>query len=221
MAKDEEGRRIPAETQDRIRQREAELLGKPSRLPSIDRYEKADEVLAATHTLRANLFGDVPRLSIDEVPEIMVTMLPFGTLWERVMNLSMGVMGPASTVPIRDQKLAILRTGWLLQAPFEFGEHVKQARALGFASEEIARVTEQGSSAPEWTEHERAVLRFAEELRENVYVSDATWSVLSKSFSLEQLFELCVLVGQFTTVAYFQNSLRIGLEEGNEGLSAR
>lgn len=54
-----------------------------------------------------------------------------------------------------------------------------------------------------------------------MYISDQTWAVLEKSFAHAQIFELCVLVGQFTNVAYFQNSFRFRLEEGNRGLSAR
>jgi hypothetical protein len=52
-------------------------------------------------------------------------------------------------------------------------------------------------------------------------ISDATWEMLAKRLDEKQLFELAVLVGQFTTVAYFQNSLRLRLSEDNKGLRAR
>ncbi|EJU14469.1 carboxymuconolactone decarboxylase [Sphingomonas sp. LH128] len=212
---------IDEETMGRIRSREAELLGHPPRVESVDRAARADEIVTATNRLRQSLFGDVPGLSIDQVPQIMVTMLPFGALWERIMALSMEVMGPASRLAKRDQKLAILRTGWLTLAPFEFGEHVQQAHALGVTSEEIERMTAQGSAAPEWSAHERAVLRCAEELHANAFVSDETWNTLALSLDIQCIFELVVLIGQFTLVAYFQNSLRLPLEAGNPGLSAR
>ncbi len=120
----------------------------------------------------------------------------------------------------RDRQLAILRTTWLCQAPYAWGEHVKHSTRIGFRSEVIERVT-QGSAAPGWNEHERAILRAVEELYEDAMISDATWEILSKCLNEKQLFELPVLVGQFTTVAYFQNALRLRLSEGNSGLRAR
>ncbi|TCM20724.1 alkylhydroperoxidase family enzyme [Novosphingobium sp. PhB165] len=212
---------INPQTLERIRAREAEILGKPPRVETVDRMARADEIIEATDRLRASLFGNVPSLSIEQVPQIMVTMMPFGTLWERIMGLSMTVMGPASRLAKRDQKLAILRTGWLLQAPYEFGEHVHQSKALGMTSEEIERITSEGSASPLWSDHERAILRCAEQLHANAAVDDETWEVLSRSLDAQQIFELIVLIGQFTLVAYFQNALRLPLEAGNPGLAAR
>jgi 4-carboxymuconolactone decarboxylase len=65
------------------------------------------------------------------------------------------------------------------------------------------------------------VLQAAEELRERVMVSDATWAKLAEQLDDRQMFELMALIGQFTTIAYVQNSLRLRLEPGNAGLSAR
>ena len=121
---------------------------------------------------------------------------------------------------MRDRELVILRTGWLCRAPFEWGEHVRIGRQLGLTGEEIERVIE-GSTAGGWSEHERALLAATEELHAGAMISDATWEVLSRSMSDTQLFELAVLVGQFTTVAYWQNALRLPLGEGNAGLAAR
>ena len=52
-------------------------------------------------------------------------------------------------------------------------------------------------------------------------ISDATWEVLDSSLDDKQLIELVMLVGQYQTVAYYQNALRVRLREGNAGLSAR
>ena len=52
-------------------------------------------------------------------------------------------------------------------------------------------------------------------------ISDPVWGVLSRQLDEKQLFELLVLVGQFTTVAYFQNALRLRVAPGNIGLRAR
>jgi hypothetical protein len=52
-------------------------------------------------------------------------------------------------------------------------------------------------------------------------ISDDTWNTLSESWSTQQLMEFPVLIGQYQAVAYYQNSLRLRLHKGNEGLKAR
>ena len=72
-----------------------------------------------------------------------------------------------------------------------------------------------------WDDHERAILEAVEQLHENAMVSDQTWSTLAMRFDDHQMFELLILIGQFTATAYFQNSLRLRLEAKNAGLAAR
>jgi 4-carboxymuconolactone decarboxylase len=136
------------------------------------------------------------------------------------MDVTVPLQGPTSQLPLRDRKLAILRTGWLCGAPYEFGEHVAQAKRMGITTEEIEAIVV-GSGSPIWDDHECAVLEAVEELHENSMVDDETWAKLAERFDDAQMFELLILIGQFTATAYFQNSLRLRLEANNEGLAAR
>ena len=120
----------------------------------------------------------------------------------------------------RDAELAILRTAWLCQAPYEWGEHVVQGKTAGLSAKEIERIIA-GPSARAWNAKDRAILRAVEELHDDAMVSEKTWAALAKHLNDAQLFELLVLVGQFTMVGYFQNTLRLRLEPGNLGLKAR
>lgn len=213
---------IDAEAQRRIEARHAEVLGQPPRIEPVDRAEIAAEVQETTRDLIGAISGrtDLPDPPVEAIPEIMFTLCRFPVLWQAVMDVTKPIQGPASVLPPRDRKLAILRTGWLCQAPYEFGEHVAQARRMGFTAEEVDAVVA-GSQDPHWTEHERAILAAVEELHGNAMVSDETWARLAKRFDDEQIFELLVLIGQFTATAYFQNSLRLRLEPNNPGLAAR
>jgi hypothetical protein len=58
-----------------------------------------------------------------------------------------------STISGRDRELAILRTGWRCQAPYEWGQHVVIARRENITDDEIARIAE-GPDAPGWSEHD-------------------------------------------------------------------
>jgi alkylhydroperoxidase family enzyme len=203
----------------RVEARHAEVLGQPPRILPLDREVVAEQVMADTAHLIAGVSGSAATIPLPAIPEIMFTMCRFPDLWRAYMELSIQIQGTPAVLPIRDRKLAILRTGWLCQAPYEFGEHVNQAKRLGFSDEEIERIVT-GASAPEWNEHERAILRAAEELHENSMVSDETWAQLSARLDDHQLVELLVLIGQFVATAYFQNSLRLRLEANNKGLLA-
>lgn len=203
-----------------IAAREAEILGKPPRIPPRDRAEAEHEVRGVTRTLRAGIVGDDRDLPLEAIPEIMFTLCRWPELWGRIMALSLQMQSATGMLPARDRQLAILRTAWLLQAPYEWGEHVRQSKQAGITSEEIERVTV-GSAAPGWDPHERALMSAAEELREAAMVSDETWDRLAESFDHGQLFELLTLIGQFTSVAYIQNGLRLRLEPSNPGLAAR
>lgn len=205
---------------DRIARRHEQVLGQEPRLPPVDRASVAAEVQATTNRLRGAVGKDAPPLPLEVIPEIMFTMCRFPSLWDRLIDLTLEIQGENAKLPLRDRKLAILRTGWLCAAPYEFGEHVAQSRRAGFTAEEVERVT-QGSAAPGWTDHERAVLRAVEELHADAMVSDETWDRLAQSLDEAQLVELLVVVGQFVATAYFQNSLRLRLEKGNAGLLAR
>jgi 4-carboxymuconolactone decarboxylase len=203
-----------------IEERQNEVLGQPPRIAPQDRAANEHKVRDVTRALRAKIVRDERELPLEAIPEIMFTLCHHPDLWGKIMALSLQMQGDTGILPPRDRQLAILRTGWLLQAPYEWGQHVQWSKLASITSEEIERVTV-GSSAPEWTTHERAVLQAAEELRERVMVSDATWAKLAEQLDDRQMFELMALIGQFTTIAYVQNSLRLRLEPGNAGLSAR
>jgi alkylhydroperoxidase family enzyme len=214
---------LDQEMQARIAARHEDVLGQPPRLPPVDRHAVADAVTATTDQLRRGVSGatgELPAMPLEAIPEIMFTLCRFPELWQSMMDVTVQIQGPNSVLSMRDRKLAILRTGWLCQAPYEFGEHVDQAKRFGFSSEEIDRIVV-GSAAPDWNEHERAILRSVEELHDNAMVTDETWDQLARRLDDHQRFELLILVGQFTATAYFQNSLRLRLEDRNAGLAAR
>ena len=120
----------------------------------------------------------------------------------------------------RARELAILRTGWLCGAPYQFGEHLRIARNAGIDEEALERVRE-GSADPGWSPRDRVVIVAAEELHGNSMISDETWAALSAHFDPRQLIELLVLIGHYHLTAFIQNSLRVELNPSNPGLVAR
>jgi alkylhydroperoxidase family enzyme len=202
-----------------ITEREALILGSPPRLTPLPFDEVSAEALEVATALRNAASKTNRQIAASEIPEMLMTLLRHPSLFRRVSELSVELLRNGALKP-RDRELAILRTAWLCLAPYEWGEHVRMAKREGITSEEIDRVIA-GSAANGWADHERAILSAAEELHRSAMISDATWAQLATRLDDRQLFELSILIGQFTSIAYMQNTLRLKLDIGNPGLSAR
>jgi alkylhydroperoxidase family enzyme len=156
---------------------------------------------------------------LSALPEIIGTMLRHPELLVRHTEVGVQLLGKGA-LSFRDREFAVLRIAWLCQAPYEWGEHVRVGKRFGLTSDDIARVVE-GPSAHGLNEHESAILRAVDELYDDAMISDDTWHTLAKRLNDQQLIELPIIVGQYQSVAYYQNSLRLRLHEGNAGLKAR
>jgi alkylhydroperoxidase family enzyme len=198
-----------------IKAREEHILGKPPKILPL----KTEELTPEAAEIATNIRKGINLPPAADMPEFFATMLRHPELFRAHSVLAVELFKGALTV--RDRELAILRTGWLCQAPYEFGSHVKIGRRLGNITEdEVARL-KIGSSAPGWSDHDRALLKAVEEMHANAMISDATWSTLAKELNDKQLLELPILVGQYQGVAYLQNSIRARLMPGAEGLTAK
>lgn len=197
-----------------IAAREADILGKPQRIAPLAHEDVSAEAWEALNAFRTSLgFGPAK-----EMPGYNRTLLKHPEIFK--LRLEIGSTFFRGSLPVRERELAVLRIGWLLRAPFEWGEHVEIARRAGISSEEIERVIE-GSVASGWALHEAALLRAVEEMLSNQMIADDTWALLAQAWNEKQLIEFPMLVGQYVGTAMLQNSLRIRLESGNRGLSHR
>jgi 4-carboxymuconolactone decarboxylase len=111
-------------------------------------------------------------------------------------------------LPARERELLILRTGYLCQAPYEWGQHVAIGLAAGLGDEEIARVAA-GPDASDWSDADALLLRATDELHADSRIGDATWAALAEQWDEQQLIELCMVVGQYHLVAMTLNSLGV------------
>ena len=118
-----------------------------------------------------------------------------------------------STLPPRERELLILRVGALCECEYEFNAHTAIGRQVGLTEDEINRVRE-GSQAADWDEFDRGLLRAAEDLHTNSFVSDETWKVLSKRYDEQQLIDAVFTVGQYHLVSMALNTFGVQLDEG-------
>ncbi len=116
-----------------------------------------------------------------------------------------------STLPPRHRELLWLRTAWLARSDYLWAQRAPAARRAGVSDAELARIA-LGPDAPGWEPFEAALLRAADELHVDAFVSDATWAVLAARYDANQLTDLLYGVGEIAMHATFANTLRIAIE---------
>ena len=75
-----------------------------------------------------------------------------------------------------------------------------------------------GPSAPGWSALDAALLRAADELHLSRFVSDSTWNALAQRYTQDQLEGVVLIVGNYTQLTMFQNTLGAQLSPNIEGL---
>ena len=115
-----------------------------------------------------------------------------------------------STLPAREREIAILRMGWLCQSGYEWGQHVIIGKRSGLSENEISNI-KQGSSAG-WSEHEALIIKAADELHADAFVTDETWAGLTKNYNDQQMMDLVFTCGQYAMVSMALNSFGVQLD---------
>jgi alkylhydroperoxidase family enzyme len=176
-----------------------------------------DATVDRTRSLESGAVDQVPTQGADPVG-ILAVLANHPTLLGPFLTWASAVAyGQLSR---RHHELLALRTAWLLASEFEYGHHVAYARGAGLTEAEIAAVRAGPDNGP-WSDLEAALLRAADEVADDVAVTDATWAVLADNLSVGQLIEVPVVIGQYTMLSTIVNVLGIPLEPGYEHLPTR
>jgi 4-carboxymuconolactone decarboxylase len=112
----------------------------------------------------------------------------------------------------RTRELLIMRTASLLRSEYVWGHHVRYAKEAGLSDQEIARIAT--GPVPEWTDKEQALLRAADELRREAFITNETWATLGRYYDTQRLIEIIYTAGGYTMTALATNSFGIQLEPG-------
>lgn len=110
------------------------------------------------------------------------------------------------------RELVILRVGHRCGSAYELRQHDRIARHVGVADDKIAAVADNPED-PAFTDLERRVLRFTDEVVDDVKASDATYAALAGELSHRQMAELVMMVGFYMLVCRFLENFEIELED--------
>jgi len=123
-----------------------------------------------------------------------------------------------NTIPTRDRELLTLRTAWLSRGEYIWASHHDSyATKAGVTAEEVKRVTE-GPNAQGWSAFDSTLLRAADELHANRFISEDTWRALGERYTDRQRVEAVLTVAAYTSLAMYFNSTGAQMEQGRTGL---
>lgn len=112
------------------------------------------------------------------------------------------------------RELAIVRVGRLSRAAYEVFQHERIAREVGVAEEKIAALRDATIEAPAFTDHEKAVLRYTDDVVRNVRASDKTLKAIQAFLTPGAVVELTLTIGYYMMVCRFLESMGVDGEEG-------
>lgn len=121
------------------------------------------------------------------------------------------ILSDGNPLGLRRRELAILRTGFLCKAGYEWAQHERIGRQVGLNDAEIAGL-KQGPDAACWDAADRALLVACDQLVANHFIADAAWTALAGHFSEAEMLALIFTVGQYTMVSMFLNSTGVQLD---------
>ncbi|MBO6555637.1 MAG: carboxymuconolactone decarboxylase family protein [Pseudomonadales bacterium] len=149
------------------------------------------------------------------VQNIFRTLAHHEKLAKRWLVFANHILAKSSLSP-REREIAILRAGWLSGSVYEWGQHKVIGKDAGMSDEEIEAI-KVGAPDPVWSEHDRFIIKAADELHTDVFISDDTWEGLSKSYDTQQMIDLVFTCGQYRMLAGALNSFGVQLDDDLTG----
>ena len=172
-----------------------------ARIPVVAEADLTAEQASALEAYRPGSLPNVFR-TIVQAPEAMRQFAG----WTRY------ILKDGSDLTPRAREIVILRTGFLCLSGYEFMQHVEIGLRSGLDAADIARI-KQGPEAG-WSAAEAALIRVADELHDDFFVSDATWSDLTTHYTQKQCMDVVFTVGQYTQVSMMLNTFGVQLDDG-------
>jgi 4-carboxymuconolactone decarboxylase len=123
------------------------------------------------------------------------------------------VLSRRNSLPPRQREIVILRVGFLCKSGYEFTQHTGIGRREGLTEAEIAAI-KTGADAPGWSAADAALIRAADELVADHFITEATWAELTACFDQKQCMDVVFTAGQYTQVSMFLNTFGVQLEPG-------
>jgi len=112
----------------------------------------------------------------------------------------------------RLRELVIIRVSHLCESKYEWAQHVPIALRSGVTQDQM-EVIDQWKDSDLFSEEEKTVLAFAEEVVKNNRATDNTFKAASQFLNPASLVELTISIGYWSMIAKFLNTFEVDIEE--------
>lgn len=123
------------------------------------------------------------------------------------------ILSKKNDLPARQREIVILRIGYLCRSGYEWTQHVRIGLGIGLTEAEVAAI-KQGADAGHWSPADAALIRAADDLHKDQFVSQHVWQELIAHFSEKQCMDLVMTAGQYTQVSMMLNTFGVQLDPG-------
>lgn len=109
------------------------------------------------------------------------------------------------------REIAIIRVGVLSKASYEVYQHERIGRALGM-SDAVVKAIHDGADNSAFSDLQRQVMRFTDDVVRNVRAGDAAFAPLEAALSARELEELVLTIGYYMLVSRFLENFDVEIE---------
>jgi len=163
--------------------------------------------------------GDKQREALDRLPPLNVfRMLSHAQSAFRPYLRFGGALLADLELGAIERELAILRTAQVIDAEYEWVQHVAIGRAAGITDEQLMALDAGDLDHQAFSPRERAVLRFTTDLVLTPRPDDDVFAGLREHLPDRQIVELILVVGAYTMLGRMMTALDLDLDEavGND-----
>ena len=113
----------------------------------------------------------------------------------------------------RQRELAILQVGYSTKTAYEWVHHIDIALASGLTEEDIRAIAlESAGGTSHLDELDRAVLRAAREMTDDLIITDPTFDILRRRLTAGQIVDLVALIAFYNGGVRVMRALEIDIE---------
>jgi AhpD family alkylhydroperoxidase len=117
-------------------------------------------------------------------------------------------------LPVRLRELVVLRTAYLMDCPYELGQHRDVARTAGLSGDEINAITSESDwQTGDFSPTELAVLHLTTELVTTRSVAAEVFDQVHTALGSEATVELLMVISRYAGLALMLNALQVDLDE--------
>jgi uncharacterized peroxidase-related enzyme len=170
------------------------------KIPYVERENASPEIKALYDQVQSKL---------GLVPNVVKAMANSPVLLQGFMPFLGAALGPSAVdAPLKE--LAIITTSKLNGCSYCTAHHTVAGKKAGLPIEKINALPDSNSSLLD--NKEKAVVRFAKEVTEDVAASDESINQLRKYFNDSQIAELTMVIGVFNVLTRFADTFKVDLE---------